>query len=388
MDKLLKYLLYFSLTSLVIGPLGVIPLNITGVNLYLTDIFVALTCLVLLLKAPAIIKIIKTDKISIYFLIFAIVGLFSLLVSPVSLTLIEKLISGLYLIRLIAYFGVYLALRYLLTIKILSAKSIMKWLSMSGLALVSLGWLQYLLYPDLRNLYYLGWDPHLKRIFATYLDPNYFGLMMVLTLILLFESSREIFIRKTSRKITALLSAVFLTLMFTYSRSSYLALLAAAFSYAVLKKKYVIFGTALILVFIIAALLPRPEGIGVRLERVFSAVERAENWREGVKLFTKHPVLGVGFNTVRYAKRQYGLNDAFLMVSHAGAGYDNSFIFIAVTSGMIGLAAYLLFLRQAYFSGNLLVKLSLVAIVIHSFFLNSLFFPWIMLWMWVVIAAG
>ena len=37
-------------------------------------------------------------------------------------------------------------------------------------------------YPDLRNLWYLGWDPHYYRVFATLLDPNYVGILLVLTI--------------------------------------------------------------------------------------------------------------------------------------------------------------------------------------------------------------
>lgn len=382
MDKLLKYLFHLCLITIIIGPLGVLPLAIPSVNLYFSDIFVFLICLTLLTQTRKMINIIKKDKISVYFFIFISLSFISLILSPITLTIIERLISFLYLMRLAAYFGVYLAAVYLLKRKITTSRNIIAWMSLIGAILVLLGWVQYFLYPNLRNLYYLGWDPHLKRIFATYLDPNYFGIILVLILLILF------FIPKANVAVWIFRSVTFLTLMFTYSRSSYLALLVAVLFYAILKRKYAIFGTTIILVFLLSALLPRPEGIGVRLERVFSVVERIENWQQGITLFAKHPLMGAGFNTVRYAKRQYGLNDADLMVSHAGAGFDNSFIFIAVTTGIIGLITYLLFLKKAFIQGNLLVKISLIAITTHSFFLNSLFFPWVMLWMWVVIGLN
>lgn len=374
MEKLLKYLFYLSLLSIAVGPLGVIPTGVTSVNLYLSDIFVASISFVLIAKLPVIINLIKEDKTAIYFLIFVAVGLISLIISPITLTISERLISGLYLIRLAAYFSVYLSARHLIKQKIIRSQSIVTYLTIVSAILMFLSWIQYAFYPNLRNLFYLGWDPHLKRIFASYLDPNYFGLIMVLALIII--------------KPPVLRLIGFVTLMFTYSRSSYMAFLSASIFYSILRKKYLLIGGVLVLLLISAGLLPRSEGIGVRLERVFSLVERVENWRQGIKMFTINPIVGTGFNTIRYAKRQYGISDADLLVSHAGAGFDNSFIFIAVSTGIAGLLIYLVFLREAYISGSFLAKMSLVAIVIHSMFLNSLFFPWVMLWMWAVLAYG
>ena len=107
-----------------------------------------------------------------------------------------------------------------------------------------------------------------------------------------------------------------------------------------------------------------------------------------MKIIVDHPILGVGFNAIRYAKTEYNFGQDNLFDNHAGAGFDNSFLFIAATTGLAGLLTFLLFLRQIFRKGNLFVKSSIVAIIVHSFFLNSLFFPWIMVWMWVVIATG
>lgn len=46
-----------------------------------------------------------------------------------------------------------------------------------SLAFVAFGLLQYLLLPDARHLYWLGWDDHLFRAFGTVLDPLFFGLV-------------------------------------------------------------------------------------------------------------------------------------------------------------------------------------------------------------------
>ncbi|MBI4991233.1 O-antigen ligase family protein [Candidatus Gottesmanbacteria bacterium] len=180
---------------------------------------------------------------------------------------------------------------------------------------------------------------------------------------------------------------IFISLMFTYSRSSYMALMGALITYSLFKKKYILIAGALIILILSAILLPRPSGEGVKLERVFSIEQRIENWKQGAQIFADHPLLGVGFNSVRFAKKQYGFGKEDILVSHSGAGFDNSFLFVAVSTGIIGLIFYILLLKQVFVSGNLLIKTSLVAAIIHSLFLNSLFFPWVMLWLWIIIGT-
>lgn len=396
MNKLLKYLVYLSILSIIVGPFGVLPLGIPQVNIYFTDIVIGLIGLIWIFKITQVINFIKTDSISKYFCIFAGITIISLILTPLNLNTGEKLISGLYIVRLFSYFLVYLTVKKLTSEKIIHPQLILKFLSVVGLILAGLGWLQYFLYPDLRNLYYLGWDPHFKRIFSTFLDPNYFGLVMVLALIVLFShpefisGSRQMLNRVQHDIVLNWISklVIFTTLMFTYSRSSFLALIAAVVYIFAVKKKYKFIGGFLAIIIVSMLLLPRPGGVGVQLERVFSIETRIGNWQQALKVFSDHPVLGIGFNTIRYAKSQYNFGQDNLAESHAGAGFDNSFLFIAASSGIVGFLFYLLFFGKIFTKGSLLTKSSLVAIVVHSLFLNSLFFPWIMLWMWVLAGLG
>lgn len=378
MNKILKYLLYSVLLSTIIGHLFSLPLEISGVNVYLTDLIIGLICLVWLLNQRRLINLIKKDSIVPFFALFVLIAFLSLLFSPIALTFSEKIISFMYLFRFTAYFSIYLTVIHLIKSRELTFNSLINWLGLIGIILAAIGWLQYFLYPDLRNLFYLGWDPHYKRIFGSFFDPNYFGLMMVLTLVALFSQPNKILVWFSR-------IFIFISLMFTYSRSSYLALLAAALFYSIFKKKYFLITGAFMILILSALILPRPGGVGVKLERIFSIEQRIENWKQGAQIFANNPLLGIGFNTIRFAKKQYGFGGEDLSVSHSGAGFDNSFLFVAVTTGLIGIIFYLLLLKQIFVSGNLLVKTSLVAAIIHSLFLNSLFFPWVMLWMWILI---
>lgn len=286
-----------------------------------------------------------------------------------------------YLFRFIAYSSVLFTVHKLYTIKIITPGLLEKTFLISTAIVVIFGWLEYFLYPDLRNLYYLGWDPHYKRIFSSFLDPNFLGLFMVLSLLVVLLS-------KISRYQKFILGALFFyTLMFTYSRGSYLALVISLSFYLIKTHKTRFFLFFILLIVTTAVLLPRPSGEGVRLERLFSITERLENWKFGWKIFADHPILGVGFNAIRYVKISYKYPQDNLLVSHSGAGLDNSFLMVAATSGIIGLIVFFLLLYQIFTQVSMLTKASLIAIFVHSFFVNSFFYPWVMVWLWILIGV-
>ncbi len=83
-------------------------------------------------------------------------------------------------------------------------------------------------------------------------------------------------------------------------------------------------------------------------------------------------------------------------ISHAAGGVDSSILFLLVTTGVVGLSAYLYLLYMANVSDkskknttqiqNLYLS-SVCALLMHSLFVNSLFYPWVLLWMWILIAS-
>jgi len=131
----------------------------------------------------------------------------------------------------------------------------------------------------------------------------------------------------------------------------------------------------------------------VKLERLVSVRARIVNWQEAVSVFQKNPILGVGFNTYSYRRINKFYDSP--VFSHAQAGGDNSFLFILATTGIVGFVSYLsiwinVFLITIRMKSNVnkIVRLSsFTAIFIHSLFVNTLFYPWIMLWMWIVLGA-
>ena len=117
------------------------------------------------------------------------------------------------------------------------------------------------------------------------------------------------------------------------------------------------------------------DGEGVKLERTYSVWARAESWKTAWNIFSQNPILGVGFNTYRYA--QGASAD-----SHAGAGVDSSLLLVLATTGIVGFVIYLKYLKYLWKLGenDLVLSASLVALFVHSLFLNSQFYPHVMLW--------
>lgn len=420
--KVIKFFLFLILLLFPFGQLTKIPLGIPGMSLYLHD------CVVIsllfywiiwhffgkkpLLKPPLTIPI------------FAFIGMafFSLLVNSRRLEWAEVLISFFYLLRWVAYAGIYFVGYSLIGNKEprKQGKKILRLLALTGVIVAIFGLFQYFFYPNLRNLYYLGWDPHQYRVFGTFFDPGFTGIILVLTLILLISFSWLEPLLKFGGGLV-----VFLAIVLTYSRSSYLALIISVFFLTWLKKdcRFLVLPLILLFFILVAIFLPRPAGEGVRLERQSTVLARFENWRQSLKIISDHPFLGVGFNSFRFAKRDYGFLGKDWQDIHSGAGTDSSLLFVFATTGIVGLMSYLWLWwratqlvsshrprsdrlssppseepplcrvtseevrsrRRDFTEVSFGIVASVIALFVHSFFLNSLFYPWVMIWMWLLL---
>ena len=249
---------------------------------------------------------------------------------------------------------------------------------------------QYLLFPDTRELKWLGWDDHYYRAIGSILDPNFLGVLLVLTLILVLKFRQKLGIYSwVVGGITGL------TFLLTYSRSAYLSLVAAGLVLA-LKEPWVrkLAGVGLVLFLTAIWFLPRPGGEGVRLERVFSIRQRWESQRRAVRVWLAQPVIGVGFNNFRFAREKFGYKDTVPFgFSHSGGGSDSSFALVLATTGIPGFLAYIFLLYKMIRLGMLNIKkspyalilvVSLSGLIVNSLLLNSLLYSFIMIWMWIL----
>ncbi len=292
-----------------------------------------------------------------------------------------------YLLRFIAFVGIYFTANYLLNEKILSSGKIKNYLVNSLLVTSLLGILQYIFYPDLRNLYYLGWDPHYLRAFGTFFDPNFLGLILVIVLLVVINTKNW---QKNKGNILKAL-IIFITLALTYSRSSFLAFLTGIIYFTIMKKAWKFLISVFIISIISLILLPQsPYFEGRNLTRISSTMARIGSWKESINLIQKSPLFGLGFNTLRYSRDQIPekIYDKSPIPNKSSSGIENSFLFIAVTSGIIGLIIFLILLFQFFQQGDSLSKITILVISVHSLFNNSFFYPWVMIIFWIIVALG
>ena len=385
---ILSGLIFLLIFLLPLGQLGRINLA-PGVNLYAHDailgLFLAIAGITTLAKRKFTVPPLGKPLA-----FFSVVALLSLLLALPHRQSREVLIGSLYLWRFIAYAGVYLVLAQPHLIKPSHKKKIPQALMAAGFIAAIVGLLQYLLLPDTRFLFTSNWDTHYYRLIGPWLDPGFTGIMLVLTLLLSFQKSLSSKLPVST--IYLLRSVVFAALLLTYSRSSYLSLITGLVVIAWLKKNIKIALIGTVGVIIGALLLPRPGGEGVRLERTQSVFNRLDNSQKILEIVKDKPFFGIGFNLLRYEQRDRGFLGENWQRDHAGAGADNSFLFVLTSGGIIGLIAYIGLLKKEILLGlknrHAVLTSSLMAVIVHAQFNNTLFYPWVMLWLWFLLALN
>lgn len=388
MKKLLFYVLIATFPLGVLTRISILP----SVNIYLADFLILL---IILVSWKEIIQyLIKSKSNSVFiFCVFSLVGIIGVLGHTKSLFEVASSLS--YLLRISCYLIILIPLTTINKISLLKMRLEML---VSGFIFILFGYAQYFYYPSLRNLYYLGWDEHLYRLFSTFLDPNFAGAFMVLIIILyllfFFERFRKSNIK--SRFIYTLgFPFLFPALFLTYSRSSYIMGVFAIILFLILarlKKLVFVFGIALVLGLF---LLPKNlGGEGVKLFRTSSIISRSVSYENSLRVFFDNPIIGVGFNSLRFVSGRYGfITQKDLLVSHAGAGVPDSYLFILTTTGMVGFLLFLSFiflaLKKVLAAGedhstrlySICVFTSIAGVLVGSLFENFLFYSQIMLWL-------
>lgn len=325
----------------------------------------------------------KQKNILIPIFLFTASGLFSLLINYYYLSYNQFLTAFLYLFRWAVYASIFFVVNDFDT---KFKKQIPNLLIAIGALIVALGYIQYFFYFSLKSLTYLGWDEHMYRMFSVFLDPNFAGAFFVL----FFLFAVNIFLKKKSILIGVLciltLGAVFLT----FSRSAIIMLLASSsLLFILLNKKIWII---LLLGVISSVLLISSKYFNIEninLFRIVSTEARIETAENAIKIIQNKPIFGVGFNAYRYAQLQYGFRDKDVKtVSHADAGVDNSLLFVLATTGIIGFTSFIFMWFRIFKNSGIVASVSIIGIFIDSLFINSLFYTYIMFWLWTVIGIN
>ena len=383
--KILKYLLFALFIVFPLGQLSKIPLEITNLNIYLHDLVIISFVCVFFAKQITEKKQIVISKLSRIVFLFIAIATFSLLINILRWGIENSFLGLLYLIRWAVYFLFYLSLKNTLLSERHLKTSVKKLMICSSIIAVTLGIGQYFFYPDLRFLKYFSWDPHYYRLTSTWIDSGFSGMLYLLFLVFSYEYYRKATLSFRKIIIPAL---IYLALALTYSRSSYLALLFSSIIYSLKERtvKYFLFISIILIATI--GLLPRQNTVSTQLEREDTIYARVESWKNSIKIASDSPIVGVGFNNYRQAINRLIPNDKINPTSHSASGADSSLLFVLATTGIFGLIFYLAFIFRSLAENNknVLLTTSIAALLIHSIFNNSLFYSWIMIWWWVLLA--
>jgi len=239
------------------------------------------------------------------------------------------------------------------------------------------GLVQYWFYPELRNLFYLGYDPHAYRLFGFYFDPNILGIILVWGF---FFGLR--FPHITNR---LFLPLIFLALLLTYSRISWIAFFVGLTHYFLTQKK-VFWLIAFGLFFgIFVLFLPRHFGEGTNLFRTNSlfgkmaSIELTKN-----ELNKTNWVLGIGFNNTNQVK----MSPNSALPDNSQYGMDSSFLTVLLTTGLLGVLGYLWIFWSFGKQTDWFRQTLTLTYFIHSLSVNSFFTPGVFIYYLLMISLN
>jgi O-antigen ligase len=395
--------LQLALVGLAIGNLGRIPVFSTGgreAPILLNDLTAAIAILAGAIAALQARRLIIDTTMG-WAAAFAAVGALSALlaVPRFGISLTELVISLAYLIRWLFYLGM-----YAIVVNCLAQSDVVRLLNAlrnTILALALFGIVQSILLPDFAQMVYpesrayVDWDPQGHRLVSTMLDPNFAGALVLLGL--LVEVSRVAFGASAPHwRLLVLVAA----LLMTASRSSLLAMLVGGLVVLAARgvsRRMIRVGLAVLL--LVAVSLPQLIRFAAsfnKLEIDASALARVVVWGRGLTVFADHPIIGIGFNTWGYVQEWYGWE----RIGVASYSIEGGLLFVAVMSGLLGLAIYLGMLWTVVARSRRLWRnpgatpdaralgaataASVIAMLVHSMFSNSLFFPFILVPLWML----
>lgn len=371
---------YLLLLLLGVFPLGQLPgilnqsLLGTGFRPHTLDIIVLFTTIFMALTTKKVVEF-KAIGAAVVALLFS-AALFAF-------TPNFDLAGLLYAVRAVAY----LLFLDLLLRHFFSKRLMLRALVLVGVGVALFGWVQYVFYPDLTSLKFVGWDDHYFRLTSTFLDPAFTGILLAFAAL----ASVGLYLRTKKQAFLLMLAAFMLSLGFTYSRASFLAFIIGLF-FLLRQGNKTLFAVLVVGFALIVLLLPSSVGgEGVKLARTSSISQKIESYKASLQIISRSPLFGVGYNNICRAKES--LNIAPESHRNSCYGLDNSFLYIWATTGILGLLAFgSLFIRLYSKMGSSLygqlARASMAALAFHALFSNTIFYSWVVVWMTILARMG
>ncbi|MEK7597641.1 MAG: O-antigen ligase family protein [Patescibacteria group bacterium] len=340
-------LFYLTAFLFSLGQLGRVSFFNQQVNFYLYEVVLILSLLLLFFKYrfEPIKEAWKKFKPIFFFLAVLLV---SLLIDWLKYNSFENTVASLYFFRLILYFSYFFYFKY-------HSPTIKKGIFLIAILTIISTLIQYFLYADLRNLLYQGWDPHLYRTFGVFFDTSIAAAIF------------GIFFLTINQPIVKIIYLVLVALSF--SRSIYLGFSITLIYLFIRQKQFKKIVLFLLFFITLIFVIPKPAGEGVNLKRLYSIESRIEDYRRGINLWKNKPLIGYGYNRIRYVKNSGSL--------HSGATYSSSFLTILVSSGIMGLLSFIWVLWSLR-KLNKMAPILLIFLSIVSLFDNLLLHPFIL----------
>ena len=195
---------------------------------------------------------------------------------------------------------------------------------------------QFFLYPNLRNLQYQGWDPHLWRMFGvfldTYLQAAISGMLGFAALYLNWKMIGY-----------TLLSFV----VFSFSRAGILSLLFSFLFFSNLNQRKKTLFLPIIIFAATAVFYLNPFTAG-DIFRTATIKTRIEDAKQAVLLSKKTLFLGVGYNRISaFKKEKYAKEIADIKpLYNAKSFFHNVYLTLLASGGIVGLILFILMLIQ------------------------------------------
>lgn len=422
----MRYLFWACLLCLIPGLLIRIPFG--GGGILLSDLLVPLFALCWLGQKLLIDRNLPSFRFVLPATGFALVALLSWVWGAWDLLLKEQVLSFSYLVRFVGI--VILGWAVMDESSIFNnqlsnqqkAESILLNLFKIVGVVVVLGYVQFYVYPDISKFSTVGgFDPHIGRLLGTWMDPNFVGGLLAFFLPLMVgfwyqeewrSSNGEWRMRKVALGVLILLSLY--ALFLTFSRSAYLAGLGGLGLFFLLRDPKIILVGILLAGLGLATSERAQKRVG-ELAGTMAAVVlrdtdevdataklRVQSWQRSLELWQKYPVIGIGYNTYRFRGAEEGVVDEKYF---SAGGSDSTLLTVLVTSGVLGLLAFLWFYADLWIKNFLRWKKSprgktflaggelylgfvagWSAILVHSVFVNSLLFP--LIFMPIMVVAG
>jgi len=372
-----------------------------GTNILVLDFILAAYIITWLIKKVIQDRDVQTSGINIPLITFLVWALVMLIFNTVAFHLGGKefLLSFFYWLRYVEYvFIFWIALDLLRDDK--QRKVYLNWLLAVAVGLAVLGFVQFAFVPNFEFMQKFGWDPHLNRLLSTFFDPNFLGGFLAINIGLALSRYCFSDSRKDKNWLLAIIIVLLAAVGLTFSRSAYLTLLVVVLVIAAVKDPKLVLG--MIIVFLLAV-----GGSGQIRSRVIGALQmdvtsqlRVESWQEGFDLAKPKLLTGYGYNTLPIVLREEGLREEGV---HSAAGTDASMINILLTTGIPGLLIFIWFYLEAILlafksyigSPSSITKTyalaaiaMLLGIFVHSWFTNSLFYSFILVWFWIILAGA